>query len=154
MYSIFTRIFQNILNKYAPLKRKKIRGNQAPFMTKELSKAIMNKSRTRNKYLKWASRENFLAMKKAKNICNKLNKSNKRSYFQQVTPPYYSFSLTQYTMLPSFEWEKGLKEFLQSCYMSCGRFTSHLGMRKHLNPPNYDLTNFLTFVNQCSVFYV
>ena len=51
MYSIFTRIFQNVLNKHAPVKQKKVRGNHAPFMTKDLSKAIMNKSKTRNKYL-------------------------------------------------------------------------------------------------------
>ena len=52
MYSNFARIFQNILNKHAPLKQKKIRGNHAPFMTKDLSQAIMNKSKARNRYLK------------------------------------------------------------------------------------------------------
>ena len=57
MYSIFTRIFQNVLNKYAPLKQKKIRGNYPPFMIKDLVKAIMNKSKTRNWYLKWPSRK-------------------------------------------------------------------------------------------------
>ena len=41
MCSVFTRIFQNILNKQAPLKQKKVQGNQAPFMTKDLNKAIM-----------------------------------------------------------------------------------------------------------------
>ena len=45
MCSIFTRIFQNVLNKHAPLKQKKVRGNHAPFMTKDLSKAIINKSK-------------------------------------------------------------------------------------------------------------
>ena len=38
MYSFFTRIFQNILNKHAPLKQKKIQGNHAPFMTTILAK--------------------------------------------------------------------------------------------------------------------
>ena len=38
MYSNFTRIFQNVLNKHAPLKQNKVRGNHAPFMTKDLSK--------------------------------------------------------------------------------------------------------------------
>ena len=52
MYSSFTRIFQNVLNKHATLKQKKIRGNHAPFMTKDLSKATMNKPKTRNRYLK------------------------------------------------------------------------------------------------------
>ena len=37
--------------------------NEAPFMTKELSKAIMNRSKLKNRYTKWPSRENFLAFK-------------------------------------------------------------------------------------------
>ena len=51
MYLSFTRIFQKVLTKYAPLKQKKVGGNDAHFMTKDLSKAIMNKSKTRNRYL-------------------------------------------------------------------------------------------------------
>ena len=78
MYSIFTRIFQNVLNKHAPLKQRKVRRNRAFFMTKDLSKAIMNKSKTRNKYLKWPSRENLLAMKSGKNFFNNLIKTNKK----------------------------------------------------------------------------
>ena len=54
-------------------------------MTKDLSKAIINKLKTRNRYCKWPSRENFLAMKSAKNLGNNLIKTNKKSYFQEVT---------------------------------------------------------------------
>ena len=54
-------------------------------MTKELSKAIINKSKIRNKYQKWLSRENFLALKEAKKFCNKLTKSVKKAYFRKVT---------------------------------------------------------------------
>ena len=90
MYSIFIRIFQNILNKQAPLKQKKVRGNHAPFLTKDRSKAIMNKSKTRNKHLKWPSRENVLAMKSAKNFCNSLIKANKKIYFHKVTQKGFS----------------------------------------------------------------
>ena len=43
IYSMCIRIFQNVLNKHVPLKQNKVRGNHAPFMTKDLSKAIMNK---------------------------------------------------------------------------------------------------------------
>ena len=52
-YSKLTEIFQEILQKHAPLKSKQVRGNYAPFMNKELRKVIVNKSRLRNKYLKW-----------------------------------------------------------------------------------------------------
>ena len=35
----------NIFSKYAPIKRKYVRANEAPFMTKELHKAIMKRCR-------------------------------------------------------------------------------------------------------------
>ena len=47
-YSKLQEIFSNTLEKHALLKFKTIRGNQVPFMTKKLSKSIMNKSRLRN----------------------------------------------------------------------------------------------------------
>ena len=54
-------------------------------MTKELSKAVMNKSKIRNKYQKWPSRGNLLALKEAKTFCDKLTKSAKKAYFRKVT---------------------------------------------------------------------
>ena len=42
-------VFRYVLDKHAPLKTKTIRGNQAPFMTKNLSNAIMNRSRLKGK---------------------------------------------------------------------------------------------------------
>ena len=36
-YDILTSIFRMVLDKRAPFKSKKIRGNQAPFMSQELS---------------------------------------------------------------------------------------------------------------------
>ena len=68
-----------------PLKQKQIRGNRAPFMTKDLSKAIMNKSKTKNKYLSWPSRKIFISHKKIKNKCNSLTKKVKRHFFKQAT---------------------------------------------------------------------
>ena len=53
-------------------------------MTKDLSNAIINKSKTRNKYLKCPSRETFLAMKSAKNFCTNLIKTNKKYYFPKL----------------------------------------------------------------------
>ena len=54
-------------------------------MTKDVSKGIMNKSKQRNMYLKWPSRENLLAMKSVKNFCNNLITANKKPYFQKIT---------------------------------------------------------------------
>ena len=41
-----------IFNKHAPIRKKYLRANEAPFMTKELHNAIMKRSRHRNKFLK------------------------------------------------------------------------------------------------------
>ena len=48
-------------------------------MTKKLSKPIMSRSMFKNRYLKWPSRENFLAYKKAKNLKRKM------TYFEKAT---------------------------------------------------------------------
>ena len=44
----------------------------------------MIKSRLRNKYLKWLSREKFLADKKVKNKCNTLTRNTKRKTFDNI----------------------------------------------------------------------
>ena len=50
MYESFSDTFKAIVNNHAPLKEKIVRGKNAPFMTKELRKAIMNRSRLKKKY--------------------------------------------------------------------------------------------------------
>ena len=50
-----------------------------------IGKAIMDRSRFKNKYLKWSLPENFLAYKKTKNVCNSLNKKAKKNYFKKTT---------------------------------------------------------------------
>ena len=52
-YFKLIEIFSSILNKLASVKSKQIRGNQAPFMNKSFSKIVTQKSKVRNKYLKW-----------------------------------------------------------------------------------------------------
>ena len=52
-------------------------------MTKELNKAIMNKSKTKNKYIKWPSRENFLNLNKIENS-NSISKKGKKRFFKNV----------------------------------------------------------------------
>ena len=54
-------------------------------MTKELSKAIMEKSKSRNKYLKWPSRENYVSYKKSKNKCNLMTKLAKKIFLKEGT---------------------------------------------------------------------
>ena len=39
------KILMNVLNKYAPIKEKTVRGNNAPFMNRSLSLAFMERRR-------------------------------------------------------------------------------------------------------------
>ena len=61
-----------------------VRANEAPFMTKELHNAIMERSRYRDKFLKdksQASRENY---KIQRNLCKKLLRKTKKAYFESL----------------------------------------------------------------------
>ena len=49
MMTMMTKIFRSTLDNHAPLKQKQVRGNKAPFMSKELRKAIMTRPRIKNK---------------------------------------------------------------------------------------------------------
>ena len=46
----FLGVCKEVLNIYAPLKKKYIRGNNSSFMNRILSKEIMKRSRLRNKF--------------------------------------------------------------------------------------------------------
>ena len=84
-YNKLTNILYNTLEKHTPLKSKTVIENQAPFMNKKLSKGIMEKSRLRNKHLKYPSKEKFLAYKNIKNKCNNLLKQSKKKYAKDIS---------------------------------------------------------------------
>ena len=55
-------------------------GNQLPFMNKTLSKAIMHRTRFRNKYLRNKTVENKRKYTKQRNYCVSLLRKSKREY--------------------------------------------------------------------------
>ena len=68
----------HVLNKYTPVKEKLVRGNNAPFMNKTLSKAFLIRSKLKNIYNKFPNRANELLFKKQRNYCVNPLKSEKR----------------------------------------------------------------------------
>ena len=80
----FHETFLNTLNKHAPLKHKYVRANQAPYMNKNLHKAVMNRSRLRNKFLKTKSVADRKEYNKQRNLCVKLFRKEKHSYFNSL----------------------------------------------------------------------
>ena len=80
----FLNIFIEILNKHAPIEKKYLRANQGEFMSKELNKAIMTRSRLRNKYLKEKSADSKIAYDKQRNYCVNLLRRTKKKYFANI----------------------------------------------------------------------
>ena len=62
-FNRFHRVSLNLLNIQAPLKKKILRGNNSPFMTKALRKTIMISSRLKNRFNKTRSEENWTLYK-------------------------------------------------------------------------------------------
>ena len=83
-YDTFHQAFMTVLEKYAPTKEKRVRANNAPFMNKTLSKAIMTRSRLHNRYNKNPTQDNLVAYKKQRNLCVKLSRKTKRDYYNNI----------------------------------------------------------------------
>ena len=66
------------------MKKKLVRANHAPFMTKSLPKAIMLRSKLRNRYNKSRTTKNLNSYRKQRNICLKLLKSAKKDYYNSL----------------------------------------------------------------------
>ena len=58
-YESFETDFIEVLNKYASLRKKFLRANHAPYITKTLSKAVMDRSQLETKYLKTKTQTNL-----------------------------------------------------------------------------------------------
>ena len=74
----------SVLDKHAPKKLKYIRSNNCNFMTKELRKAIMNRSKLRNKFLKTRSEESKRRFNRQRNFCVSLLRKIKRRFFGKL----------------------------------------------------------------------
>ena len=80
------KIFIEILDKFVTLKKKFIRPNHSKFVTKELSKAIMLRSKLRNQFLKTKSQESKMKHNKQRNLCISITRNAKRNYYKNLDP--------------------------------------------------------------------
>ena len=73
------------IHKYASLKKEYLRVNQSNFVIKELSKAIINRSRLRNEFLKNRSVESRMKYnKQRRNIFVVLLRKTKKKYYEDL----------------------------------------------------------------------
>ena len=78
------KCFIELLNKVAPLKTKFLRANHSKFVTKDVSKAIMLRTKLRNQFLKKRTLEARIKYNKQRNICVSLVKKAKRNYYKNL----------------------------------------------------------------------
>ena len=83
-YSLFENIFLQVLNAHAPVKKKIQRFNNNPFMTKQLRKAIMHRSRLKNVFNKNRTPKTWDSYKKQRNFCVNLLRKTKKEYFENI----------------------------------------------------------------------
>ena len=73
------------LDKSAPFKFKKLRGNNAPFVNKELRKAIMERSKLKSSWLKDKQNDNKKTLyHRQRNYCLSLLRRTKKKYFADL----------------------------------------------------------------------
>ena len=80
----FKNSFLKVLNKHGPIKTKYLRASHSPFVTKELSKTIMLRSKLRNQYLKCKSEEARARFKIQRNLCVTLLRKARRNYHENL----------------------------------------------------------------------
>ena len=82
----FLHTFEDVLNKHQPIKHKLVRGNNKPFVNKELRKAIATRSRLRNKANKTGEDIDIHKYKKQRNYVKRLSEKTKKAYFKNLNP--------------------------------------------------------------------
>ena len=80
-YTEFENNFLHSLNKHAPFKKKIIRANNKPYMTKKLRKAIMKRSQLEKYFHKKPTDKTRMAYKKQKNYVSRLYKKERKSFY-------------------------------------------------------------------------
>ena len=88
--SKFDEIFLKILNRHAPLKKKMLRANHAPYASKALRKAIMKRSCLENVYLKNQDKHSLRACKKQKKYCSRSYQKERKIFFNNLNPKFVS----------------------------------------------------------------
>lgn len=80
-YENFESEFISVINKHAPMKKKKPVDKPVPFMNKNLKRAIYKKRMSFNKYNRCKNKQNWEIYRKQRNLVNKIKKQSIRNYF-------------------------------------------------------------------------
>ena len=88
-YDHFIKTFLTVLDNHAPIK-KKLRANYASFVTKQLRKKRIKRSKIRNDFLKDRNDASQSPYRKKHNLCLTLLQKAKNQYFSNLEPKLIS----------------------------------------------------------------
>ena len=83
-YEDFDKVFTSVLDKFAPLKTKFLRGNNSPHMSKDLRKAIMTRSKLKSIAIRTQKSEDWASYKRQRNLVVNMNRLTKRNFFECI----------------------------------------------------------------------
>ena len=106
--SSFMSVCKEALDKVVPLKQKYIRANNGLFMNKDLTKAIMKRTRLSNNYLKSRCDAIRKAYNAQRNLCVSLERKTKLDYFDKPNHKKVSYNKTFCKTLKPFFTDKGV----------------------------------------------
>ena len=78
----FCDCFTDTLDEHAPIKERRVRSNQAPYLNKNLKQAIWKRKRLYKKCLKNRTDTNGETYRVQRNMCVEIRRKSLRSYFK------------------------------------------------------------------------
>ena len=79
-YWFFHTLYRNIIDEHLPLKSKKVRPTQPPFMNSVLRKNVNRKAQFRNRYNRFPTRQNWEIYRLQRNRTNQIRKQSIKNY--------------------------------------------------------------------------
>ena len=83
-YETFEGMFLSTLNLHAPLKKKTIRGNHAPYMNRNVRKAMMRRNQLHTKWTKTCKDQDKVTFKNQRKLVSELLKKAKKNYYNNL----------------------------------------------------------------------
>ena len=77
-------MFLSVVDKHAPLKRKRIRNKNSPWLTSEIKQQLVHRDRLRNLAIRTNAEGDWNNYKDTKNIYNNKTKKTKIDYYQNT----------------------------------------------------------------------
>ena len=109
-YQSFERTFLYVLERHAPLKRKLLRANEVPYMTKALRKAIATRSRLENRFHRLKTSDSKKAFKKQRNYCSRLYKKERKRFYDKLDSKCITDNKLFWKTVKPFFTDKGLSK--------------------------------------------